>query len=66
MKATYSVREAADLLDISLDTAYDAVRRGQIKSIKIGKNRIRIPKVAFDRMLAEGNQGTRENPEKVV
>ena len=58
--ATYSVREAADMLGVSLDTAYNAARTGQIPSIKIGAKRIRIPAAAFDRLLNEGNTGKPE------
>jgi excisionase family DNA binding protein len=54
-KATYTVHEAAVLADCSDDTMYEAVKRGQIPSIKIGKKGIRIPKAAYDRILDEGN-----------
>ena len=54
---TYSVKEAAKMLGVSLDTAYNAARTGQIPSIQIGKKRILIPAAAFDRLLAEGNNG---------
>lgn len=41
-RLTYSVEEAALLLGISRNSAYEAVRRGEIPTIKIGR-RILIP-----------------------
>ncbi len=49
-KKTISVEEAAALLGISRNTAYEAVRRGEIPSIRIGK-RFLIPAAALERML---------------
>lgn len=49
-RLAFSVEEAADLLGIARGTAYDAVRRGSIPSIKIGK-RILIPREALVDML---------------
>ena len=48
---TYTVDEAAELLGISRNGAYEGVRSGQIPSIRIGK-RILVPKAALERMLA--------------
>jgi excisionase family DNA binding protein len=45
-----TVEEAAHELDICRNAAYQAVREGQIPSIRIGK-RIIIPRAAFERML---------------
>lgn len=50
-KRTYSVEEAARLLGIGRNTAYDAVNRGEIPSIRIGR-RLVIPRDALERMLA--------------
>jgi excisionase family DNA binding protein len=50
-RRTISVPEAADLLGISRNLAYDAVKLGQIPAIKIGK-RLLVPKDAVDRLLA--------------
>ncbi len=49
-RLTYSVDEAAELLGISRASAYEAIRRGEIPHIKIGK-RILIPRVALDDLL---------------
>ena len=47
-----TVAEAAIELGISRNAAYEAVQRGEIPVLKIGK-RILVPKAAFERMLAE-------------
>lgn len=55
-RLTYSVDEAAEVLGISRASAYEAIRKGEIPHIKIGK-RILIPRVALDDLLrcAESN-----------
>jgi excisionase family DNA binding protein len=45
-----SVEEAAIVLGISRTFAYEAVARGEIPCIRIGK-RILVPKVALEKML---------------
>jgi excisionase family DNA binding protein len=47
----HTVDEVADRLRIGRNQAYEAVRRGDIPSIRIG-NSYRIPKTAIDRMLS--------------
>jgi excisionase family DNA binding protein len=49
-RLTVTVEEAAVVLGISRATAYDAVSRGEIPCIRIGR-RILIPKVALERLL---------------
>ena len=49
-RLTMTVEEAAVVLGISRATAYDAVSRGEIPCIRIGR-RILIPKVALERLL---------------
>jgi excisionase family DNA binding protein len=49
-KATYTVEEAAALLGVSRETAYEGCRDGQIPSIRIGK-RVLVPRAALDQML---------------
>jgi len=39
-RATLSVREAAAILGVSLDSVYDAIRRKQIPSLSIGRRRL--------------------------
>jgi len=47
-----SVPEAAKLLGISRNNAYELVKRGELPSIKLGKRKL-IPKIALERKLAE-------------
>ncbi|MFC1956823.1 helix-turn-helix domain-containing protein [Chloroflexota bacterium] len=49
-KVTLRVNEVAKILDISLGTAYGAIQRGEIPSIRIGR-RVLIPRKALDRLL---------------
>jgi excisionase family DNA binding protein len=55
----YSVDEAAKKLKIERKTAYDAIQRGQIPSLRIGR-RILVPAAAFDRLLDEGSPASPE------
>jgi excisionase family DNA binding protein len=48
---TYTVPEAAALLQISRNSAYEAVRVGQMPALRFGR-RIVVPRVQLDRMLA--------------
>ena len=52
-RATITVEEAARILGISRGSAYEAVRRGDIPTIRIGK-RLIVPVAALGRMLAVG------------
>jgi excisionase family DNA binding protein len=47
-----SVPEAAKLLGISRNNAYELVKRGELPSIKLGKRKL-IPKVALEKKLLE-------------
>ncbi|MFC1926779.1 helix-turn-helix domain-containing protein, partial [Chloroflexota bacterium] len=49
-KATLTVEEARELLRISRGLIYDAIRRGEIPSIRIGR-RILIPTSALQQLL---------------
>jgi excisionase family DNA binding protein len=56
-RLTLTVEEAAESLGISRTFAYEAVKRGEIPAIRIGR-RILVPKVALDRLLeSAGEQG---------
>jgi excisionase family DNA binding protein len=48
--AVLTVEEAAAMLRISRQSAYQAVRNGEIPTVKIGR-RMLIPRVALERML---------------
>jgi len=50
--ATLSVEEAAKILGIGRNVAYDLVHEGKIPHLRLGRQ-IRIPKVALQRMLEE-------------
>lgn len=50
-RLTLTVEEAAALIGISRAFAYEAVRRGEIPSIRIGR-RVLVPRAALHRLLA--------------
>jgi excisionase family DNA binding protein len=52
-RVTYSVPEVAQLLGISRNSAYEAIKRGEIPVIRFG-TRIIVPKPAFDRLIENG------------
>ena len=47
---TVSVEEAGHILGYSRNTAYEAARRGELPTIRLGR-KIRVPKVALQRLL---------------
>jgi excisionase family DNA binding protein len=49
-KLTYTVTEAADLLGISRTSAYEAVHRGELTAITLGR-RIVIPRTTLEQLL---------------
>jgi excisionase family DNA binding protein len=49
-----SVDDAAEVLGIGRNAAYEAVRRGEIPSIRIGR-RVVVPDEGLQRLLQEGN-----------
>ena len=53
-RLTYNVEEAGVLLGLSRTSAFEAVRRGDIPTIRIGR-RILVPRKALEKML-EGAQ----------
>lgn len=57
---TYTVPEAADLLRIGRTAAYEAVRTGQLPSLRIGR-RILIPAVSLRGLL-----GRKEGQDRLV
>lgn len=50
-KQTVTVEEAGRALGIGRGSAYEAVRRGELPAIRIGK-RLVVPKAALERLLA--------------
>lgn len=51
VRETATVGEAAKRLGIGRNQAYEAVKRGEIPVIKIGK-RLLVPRAALDRLLS--------------
>ena len=52
--ATFTVEEAAEVLGIGRNSAYEGVRTGEIPSVRIGK-RILVPRAALERRLQVAN-----------
>lgn len=52
---TVSIEECARMLGVSRNTAYEAAKRGEIPTIRIGR-RLLVPLVALRRMLEGENR----------
>ena len=50
-RLTYKIEEAGKLLGVGRNTVYEAAKRGDFPTIRIGK-RLLVPKAALDRLLA--------------
>ena len=50
-RATFSVEEAAAILGIGRNTAYTAIKTGQLPCVRIG-GRLLIPRAALEGLLA--------------
>lgn len=57
LKATYTVREMADILGISLPTAYELCNREDFPAIRVTPRRIIIPVDGLQRWLEEQSSG---------
>jgi excisionase family DNA binding protein len=53
-KPTITVPETSEVLGLSRNATYEAVRRGDIQSVKIGTKVIRIPTAPLRRLLGMG------------
>ena len=51
-KMTLTVEEAGRILGISRSTAYEAVRRGELPVVHIGR-RLLVPRAALEKLLGE-------------
>lgn len=60
-RQTYTVVEVAKMLGIGRGQAYEAVRRGEIPSIRLGK-RLVVPKPLIERMLGAQGLGWHASP----
>ena len=63
-RATYSVPEFAVLAGIGRNSAYEAVRRGEVQAVRIGK-RLIIPRSTVEAMLGIGSPPL-DTPEDAV
>ena len=54
-RTTLTIEEMSLTLGIGRNTAYQAVRTGEIPSIRIGR-RILVPVAAFEKMLSEAGR----------
>lgn len=59
-RLVFTVEEAAALLGISRSFAYEAIQRGEVPSMRIGK-RILVPKAALERFLAQHGSDTADS-----
>jgi excisionase family DNA binding protein len=48
-------KQAAAILDCNVKSIYEAIKRGEIAVIKIGRLRL-IPRPAFERLLRDGTE----------
>ena len=55
IKRTYNVDEIASILEISKSSAYELVKKGHFRTVKIGTT-IRISKNSFDEWLDSHNE----------
>ena len=56
-KQTLSVAEAAKVLGIGRNFAYELARTGQLPVIKLGSRRLVVPRVALEKMLVQAGHG---------
>ena len=54
---TYKVEEAAQVLGIGRNQCYEALKRGDLPSIRIGR-RLLVPRAALDRLLTCGDRAS--------
>ena len=51
-KMVFTVKETAEILKIGRGTCYDAVRRGEISAIHIGR-RLLVPRLSLETLLGQ-------------
>ena len=59
---TYRIEDVAKLLGIGRNSAYDAAKRGDIPTIKVGR-RILVPRAALHRLLDGENHQPKDAAE---
>ena len=60
--ATFTVEEAAEVLGIGRNSAYEGVRTGEIPSVRI-RRRILVPRAALERLLQVADLPAGAEPE---
>jgi len=66
-RLTWNVKEAAKLLGISRNNAYELCKTGKLPHLTLGLRRILIPKAALEKMLADASkekEDTNNDPAK--
>jgi excisionase family DNA binding protein len=53
VKEWLRVSEAADLLGLTRQRAYELIGRGELPAVRIGERSIRVPKQELERFLLE-------------
>jgi len=53
----YTVQEAGEMVGLGRNAAYEAARRGDIPTIRIGKL-LKVPKAAFHRLIEKAEPGS--------
>ena len=61
-KLTLTVDETAKCLGIGRNSAYEAIARGEIPVVRVGK-RLLVPKAALERLLAAGQSKKKSDNE---
>jgi len=62
-RQTFTVEEAAALLGIGRNSAYQAIARGELPALRLGR-RLLVPRAALERHLAEGGAVERDAPRR--
>jgi excisionase family DNA binding protein len=52
-RLTLTIEETAELLGVGRSTCYDAARRGEIRTVRLGR-RILVPRDALHQLLVNG------------
>jgi excisionase family DNA binding protein len=63
MSSVLTVEELAETLRIAVSSAYGLVRRGEVRSVRVGRA-IRIPAEAVDQFLSQ-QRGTNDDRERI-
>lgn len=62
-RLTFTITQAAEALGISRSSAYEAVHRGEIPTIRLGR-RLLVPKAALERLLEGAGESRATDAEK--